>query len=70
MILTIVILSLLLVVETLLFVLYKFKVEKKLKSLKLELEKHKLSSEFHINQLKDRYKGGDEIDCKRNSRKM
>ena len=70
MILTIVILSIVLALETFCFIRFAVKTFKNTKALKNEIEINKQSKDFHINQLKNRYKGGEEVDSKRNSRKM
>ena len=68
---TIVVLSLVLAVENAILIpllVVKYRNHNKTKE---ELHSHKQSKEFHINQLKNRYKGVEkDYDGKRNSRKM
>lgn len=71
MIIAIVVLSLVLVVENAILVPLWVKKVKHHEKTKEELLLHKQAKEFHINQLKNRYKGVEkDYDGKRSSRKM
>ena len=71
MIITIIVLGLVLVIENAILIPLLVKKNKTHSETKEELEKHKKAKEFHIKQLKNRYKGVEnDYDGKRNSRKM
>lgn len=68
---TIVVLSLILVIENAIAIPLLIRFIKKHNKIKEEMRTHKQSKDFHINQLKNRYKGVEEnYETKRNSRKM
>ena len=71
MVITIVVLSLILAVENAILIPLLVDFYKRHNKAKEELHTHKQSKEYHIDQLKNRYKGVEEdYDGKRNSRKM
>ena len=68
---TIVVLSLILVIENAIAIPLLIRFIEKHNKIKEEMRTHKQSKDFHINQLKNRYKGVEEnYETKRNSRKM